>query len=475
MRETRFKNTEIGMIPADWEVFNVGKDCSIKARIGWQGLTTAEYLDHGEYGLITSTDIVDGKVNWKSCVFVSKDRYEQDTNIVVKDKDVLISKDGTIGKIAVVSDMPFPATLNSGVFVVRTQNDKVSQIGLGLAFSSSYFKDFIKRLTAGSTIVHLYQKDIVNFCFPLPPVQEQERIAKVLSDVDALIVSYDKLIAKKQAIKQGAMQLLLTGKKRLKGFNEPWVEKRLGDCAKIYRGGSPRPIEDFLTTNKDGVNWIKIGDVSPTSKYINSTEEKIKPSGICRSRQVCKGDFIISNSMSYGRPYILNIDGCIHDGWLVVQDYKETFDLDFLYYFLSSDRVMKQYETMAAGSSVKNLSKEKVADVCILYPRSLSEQRAIATILTDMDNDIVALQRKKVKYEALKQGMMQQLLTGRIRLSVNEEDSVEQPITDTGNEQLTPTTTIIQSKSSYSGWEDNAPAEAAENHGKRTVNEEEQG
>lgn len=169
MKETRFKDTEVGRIPVDWEIFSVGSDCSVKARIGWQGLTTSEYLSVGDFGLITSTDIVDGKVNWATCVFVGEERYKQDKNIIVQEDDVLVSKDGTIGKVAVVTDIPYPTTLNSGVFVIRTKNGKISQIGLGLMFNSPFFKNFIKRLTAGSTIVHLYQKDIVKFAFPLPP------------------------------------------------------------------------------------------------------------------------------------------------------------------------------------------------------------------------------------------------------------------------------------------------------------------
>ena len=416
MKETRFKDTEIGRIPEDWEVFSVGNDCVTKARIGWQGLTTAEYLPNGNFGLITSTDIVDGKVNWETCVFVSEERYKQDVNIIVKNSDILVSKDGTIGKVAIVSNIPYPTTLNSGVFVIRTKNDDISQEGLGLAFKSPYFMDFIKRLTAGSTIVHLYHKDIVKFKFPMPTKQEQHHISSALTSLDNLISSLDKLIEKKKNIKQGAMQQLLTGKTRLKGFTEPWVERKLGDYAVIQRGGSPRPIEAYLTNRQDGVNWIKIGDVRPNDKYIKHTEEKIIKEGVIHSRPVHKGDFILSNSMSFGRPYILDIDGCIHDGWLVIKDYGECFDMNFLYYVLSSEMVFKQYASMAAGSSVKNLNKEKVENVLLCTPLSLAEQKSIASILTRVDNELTALEAKKAKYEKIKQGMMQQLLTGKIRL-----------------------------------------------------------
>ena len=120
--------------------------------------------------------------------------------------------------------------------------------------------------------------------------------------------------------------------------------------------------------------------------------------------------------MSFGRPYILDIDGCIHDGWLVIKDYGECFDMNFLYYVLSSEMVFKQYASMAAGRSVKNLNKEKVENVLLCTPLSLAEQKSIASILTRVDNEITALEAKKAKYEKIKQGMMQQLLTGKIRL-----------------------------------------------------------
>ena len=411
-----YKHTELGIIPEDWALQSVGKHCIVKARIGWQGLRSDEYLESGEYGLITSTDIIDGIINWNTCYFVDKSRYLQDHNIIVQEDDTLISKDGTIGKVGIVQNIPFPSTLNSGVFVVRPKLDNVYKKYLAFAFKSIYFKDFINRLTAGSTIVHLHQKDIIKFVFRVPPIAEQRAIAEALSDVDGLIAALDKKIAKKRLLKQGAMQQLLTGTKRLPSFTDKWVEITFGEYVDIYRGGSPRPIESYITDSPNGVNWIKIGDVNPNDKYINKTEERIIPDGVSRSRRVDVGDFILSNSMSFGRPYILGIDGCIHDGWLVIQNYHNSFDKDYLYYLLCSEDVMMQYIGMAAGSSVKNLNKEKVASLQLCVPTTIEEQQAIATILSEMDKEIADLEAQRDKYRLLKSGMMQKLLTGQIRL-----------------------------------------------------------
>ncbi len=200
----------------EWKTFSIGNDCSVKARIGWQGLTTEEYLDNGEFRLVTGTDIKDGKVAWETCHYVAKDRFEQDPNIIVQPYDVLVTKDGTIGKVAVLDSIPIPATLNSGVFVIRSKNEKLSQRGLALAFLSPAFEDFIRRLTAGSTIVHLYQKDIVKFKFKLPPTEdEQLAIISLLETMDNELKALQAKHKKYEAVKQGMMQQLLTGKIRL--------------------------------------------------------------------------------------------------------------------------------------------------------------------------------------------------------------------------------------------------------------------
>lgn len=196
---------------------------------------------------------------------------------------------------------------------------------------------------------------------------------------------------------------------------EDWEVSLLGDKVDIYRGGSPRPIESYITQNENGINWIKIGDVRPNDKYINSTQERIVPTGANFSREVHKGDFILSNSMSFGRPYILNIDGCIHDGWLTIQNYEKSFDTDFLYYLLSSDGVYKQYVQMAAGSSVQNLNKDKVNELKVVIP-PLPEQRRIAQALSDVDSLIATLEKLVAKKTRVKQGAMSLLLSGKTRI-----------------------------------------------------------
>jgi len=156
-----------------------------------------------------------------------------------------------------------------------------------------------------------------------------------------------------------------------------WEWCRVRHVAEIARGGSPRPIKDFITTASNGVNWIKIGDTEKGGKYINATREKIKPEGVKHSRMVYKGDFLLTNSMSFGRPYILNTDGCIHDGWLVISPYSRTYHRDYLYYLLSSPFAFLQFSGVVSGAVVKNLNSNKVADSLFPMP-PFHEQERIA-------------------------------------------------------------------------------------------------
>lgn len=158
---------------------------------------------------------------------------------------------------------------------------------------------------------------------------------------------------------------------------ETWEWVRLGTICIIARGGSPRPITNFITTSEDGINWIKIGDTEKNGKYIYSTAEKIRPEGVAKSRFVHAGDFLLTNSMSYGRPYILKIDGCIHDGWLVISQPFPVFDQDYLYWLLSSYFAYNQFSGKVSGEVVKNLNSDKVANSIFPLPPIEEQQRIV--------------------------------------------------------------------------------------------------
>lgn len=178
-----------------------------------------------------------------------------------------------------------------------------------------------------------------------------------------------------------------------------WKYVKLGEVCTVERGGSPRPIDDFITTDENGINWIKIGDADE-SMYITKTAQRIKPEGMKKSRYVKPGDFLLSNSMSFGRPYILKIDGCIHDGWLVLRDENNVFDKKFLYYYLSAPITYKKFKSMAVGGVVNNLNSDMVRKVRVPIP-SQEEQHRISDRLDKVSNVIFLRNQQLAKLDDL--------------------------------------------------------------------------
>ena len=182
-----------------------------------------------------------------------------------------------------------------------------------------------------------------------------------------------------------------------------WVECELGKIFLIERGGSPRPIKNYLTDDKNGINWIKIGDVQKNSKYIYSTKEKIKPEGKKHSRFVSDGDLILSNSMSFGRPYILRTSGCIHDGWVVFRNiYKLAYE-DFLYYILSSQNIYNEFAKVATGSTVKNLNIDRIKPIKIKISPINEQKRIVEKIEEEFEKIDEGVEKLKSAQEQIKQ------------------------------------------------------------------------
>ncbi len=386
-------------------------DCfTLRARIGWQGLRSDEFKTEGAY-LVTGWDFVNGRINWDDCYHVSVDRFEQDKGIQLRENDLLVTKDGTVGKTAFVVDCPKQATLNSHIFLVRSKDGSVDPEYLYYILNSAVFSEFMRNILTGTTIKGLTQGNFYKFEFEAPDVPAQRKIVEVLESIDVVINQTREFIEKYTNIKAGLIHDLF--ETRLSKYST----QPLGKIANIQRGGSPRPIQDFITNKEDGINWIKIGDTSPTSKYIVSAKEKIIPSGVKHSRKVKPGDFVLSNSMSFGRPYILGIDGCVHDGWLVISDYESSLDVNYLYYILCSHQVQKQLEALAAGSTVQNLKSDTVKKVIIPVPDDIDEQKRLAEIITAVDEKLDNERIHLIKLENMRRGLIQDLLENKFDIS----------------------------------------------------------
>ena len=196
-----------------------------------------------------------------------------------------------------------------------------------------------------------------------------------------------------------------------------WQIKTLGEIFLIERGGSPRPIKNFLTNDENGINWIKIGDTKNVSKYIYSTAEKIKPEGKKHSRFVEIGDLILSNSMSFGRPYIMKTIGCIHDGWVVFRNTKKLIDEEYAYYALISNQIYAEFSKLATGSTVKNLSIDRIKQVAIPLPPLEIQKRIVARLesaFEKIEKGSAHLQNAKTKLAKYKQSLLKSAFDGTL-------------------------------------------------------------
>lgn len=341
--------------------------------------------------------------------FISRELFEEyKNNFPYPNKgDLLISASGSIGRVVEYSgkDEYFQDSN-----IVWLQHDG--------SVVNSFLKQFYSFVEwagiEGSTIKRLYNKNILETPITLPGEEEQTKIGAYFRELDQLIElhqrKHDKLVALKKAMlqkmfpKPGAAAPEI----RFKGFSEKWTEKKLGECVLIQRGGSPRPIESFITQESNGVNWVKIGDVNIGSRYITKTKEKIKPAGVLSSREVFKGDLILSNSMSFGRPYLMAIDGCIHDGWLLIRNDKELFDMDYLLQLLSSEAMIDQYRALAAGGVVNNLNSALVQSTNVSFPVK-AEQQKIGAYFRTLDELIAQHATQLQKLQQIKAACLEKM------------------------------------------------------------------
>ena len=278
-----FQKTEIGKIPTDWDVDKLENHLTIKGRIGWKGLKKSEFGKKGNI-IINGPDIKHGTINWKNCLRVPAWRYDESSEISVRTNDILLTKDGTIGKIAHVTHLPEPATLASGIFLIRNNSIKLDQNFLYHYFHSDLFINLVKSRIEGSVIPHLYQRDIVKLSIPLPSMPEQHYIASVLSSLETKIELNKKMNKILEQIAQAIFKSWFVDFYGVTEFEDSelgkipkgWAIKNLGDVCEIVMGQSP-PSTSY---NKDGEGVIffqgktDFGDFFPAPRIYCTSPKK---------------------------------------------------------------------------------------------------------------------------------------------------------------------------------------------------------
>lgn len=375
-------------LPAGWEIKLFGQ-CIQKVKYT-EKQPTKSFLPEGKFPIVSQEkELVSGYSNNQNAVFSVKN-------------PVVIFGDHT--KVVKYIDFDFVIGAD-GVKILQPIEE----------INAKYFYYYLSHLHLRDLGYARHYKLLKECIVIYPSLPEQKRIVEKL---DKIFAAIDKAKSQTEKNLQNAKDVFSSYLNNI--FNHPthnWEEKTLGEVCEIERGGSPRPIKSYLTTAPNGLNWIKIGDTSPNSKYIYSVKEKIRPEGLAKSRWVQEGDFLLSNSMSFGRPYILKTNGCIHDGWLVLKQYQSNLQCDFLYYLLSSPFVQKQFQQSAQGSTVRNLNTQRVAKIIVPIP-PLPEQKRIVEKLDVLQSKTQELEKiytqKLADLEELKQSVLQQAFSGKL-------------------------------------------------------------
>lgn len=415
MKETKFKNTEIGRIPEDWEIGYFGDVlCTFSA-----GATPYRGIP----------DYYNGKINWISSgelnYNVIYDTIEHISEEALRNTNLCLHAPGTFlmaitgleatgtrGKCAFVG---VPSATNQSCLAINGTNKMdikylywyYRMYGNYLAFK---YSQGTKQQSFTATIVKnlpiTYPKQVI----------EQHHIASALTSIDNLISSLGKLIEKKKNIKQGAMQQLLTGETRLKGFDEPWMEHTIDELFDLGNGYTPSKSNPAYWTNGT-IPWFRMEDIRTNGRILKDSIQHVTPEAVKGNGLYPKYSIILSTTATIGEHALLIADSLANQRFTFLNrkvNRRDMIDIIFFYHYCFILGKWCRDNINAGGLLAVNMDDLKNHSIYI--PKSIAEQQAIATILTKMDDEITALEAKKAKYEAIKQGMMQQLLTGKIRL-----------------------------------------------------------
>ena len=371
------------------------------ARIGWQNLRTSEFLDNGEYMLITGTDFIDGSVNFNNCHYVKRERYVQDKNIQIKNGNILITKDGTLGKVAYIQGLTIPATLNAGVFNVEIKNEKeVDNRYLFQYLKAPFLMDYVDKKSTGGTIKHLNQNILVDFPVMLPQKCEQEKIGECFLSIDNLITlhqrKYDKLVNVKKAMleKMFPKDGDDVPEIRFKGFTEAWEQCKLGEVLETRRGLTYRPSD----VCQNGIRVLRSSNINSDSFVISEDDVFVNRKAI-NIAFAKENDILITaangSSKLVGKHAIIrNIqeNSAVHGGFMLLGTSKEPY---FINASMATLWYRKFIDLFVAGGNgaIGNLNKTDLDNQEISIP-SKEEQKIIGLYFKHIDNLITLHQRK---------------------------------------------------------------------------------
>ena len=378
----------------------------MNARIGWQNLRTSEFLDNGDYLLITGTDFDNGRIKYSTCHYVEKKRFDQDTKIQLSTGSILITKDGTLGKVALVEELPKPATLNAGVFNVRVKDDAfLSYKYLYHYLKAPFLMKYVTANATGGTIKHLNQSILVDFPIPITGKQEQDRIAKLLDSLESIITLHQRKLNNLKLKKKALLQKLFPKNEerypelRFPGFTDAWEQRKLGSLATVEMN---KRIFKEQTTIKGDIPFYKIGTFGSDADSFISRELFKEYKNKYPYPNI--GDILISASGSIGRTVVYNgEDAYYQDSNIVWLNHNGKIDNSFLLQFYNQVKWAG-----LEGSTIKRLYNKNILETNIALPK-IEEQRLIGKFFELVDRSITLHQRKLDHLQLQKKALLQQM------------------------------------------------------------------
>ena len=405
-----YKQTEVGLIPEKWTVSTIGAIADVKTGPFGSALHAEDYVQDGT-PIITVEHLGETGLTHQNLPKVSeKDRHRLFA-YSMQEGDIVFSRVGSVDRNAYVTASENGWLFSGRILRLRAKNEKLSTQYLGYYFKSEDTKERIRNVAVGQTMPSLNTKLMNAFKVVLPTIEEQKDIAALLSNMDTLISALEKQISKKKAIKQGSMQELLSGKSRLPGFAGEWEKTVLGTVSSFYTGGTPsKKREDWW--NGD-IPWISSSDLTEDAITSVNINRYISKDAVEHSAtRICPKDAVLVVSrVGVGKVAVAPCDLCTSQDFTTIVPHRH--NPHFLAYMLIP--VMKELAMQAQGTSIKGVTVEDIQKIIMPTP-TIDEQNQIVDILANMDSEIEALEQKLEKYRQVKQGMMQQLLTGKIRL-----------------------------------------------------------
>ncbi len=396
------QNNTMTNLPQGWEVKKLGEIGFFIRGVSYKKEQLLSTKNENSVYLLRANNI-QNELNLDELQIIPKELV---VDKIIQNNDILFAMSSgskhIVGKNILLNNLnDFTFGAFCGLF--RIINLNICHKFIAYYLRSDSYKNYIFNISKGSNINNLRFIDLEKFQIPLPPLKEQERIVGILDESFAKIDESIKILEQDllnldelmQSALQKAFNPLKDNAKENYKLPQGWEWKSLGEIFKIERGGSPRPIKEFLTDKEDGINWIKIGDIK-NQKYLYKTEEKIIQEGLKKSKLVIEGDLLVSNSMSFGKPVIVKLQkGAIHDGWLLLKE-KINLNKEYFYYLFSSNFMYNFLSYQASGSTVKNLNIDKLKQIEIPLP-PLKEQEQIASHLDELSSHVKNL---KQNYQA---------------------------------------------------------------------------